>query len=28
VSVRSALSTEEIVIDAGPAIFAEAFGDR
>jgi ABC-type Mn2+/Zn2+ transport system permease subunit len=28
VPVRSALNTREIVIDAGPKIFAEAFGDR
>jgi hypothetical protein len=26
VRVRSALSTEELVIDAGPPIFADAFG--
>ncbi|HKA15216.1 MAG TPA: metal ABC transporter permease [Myxococcota bacterium] len=28
VRVRSALTTEEILVDAGPAIFADAFGDR
>jgi ABC-type Mn2+/Zn2+ transport system permease subunit len=28
VPVRSALNTREIVIDAGPRIFADAFGDR
>jgi ABC-type Mn2+/Zn2+ transport system permease subunit len=28
IPVRSALSTEEIVVDAAPKIFADAFGDR
>ena len=28
VSVRSALNTREILVDAAPKIFAEAFGDR
>jgi ABC-type Mn2+/Zn2+ transport system permease subunit len=28
VPVRSALNTREILVDAGPAIFAEAFGNR
>jgi len=28
VSIRSALSMQEILLDAGPAIFADAFGER
>jgi hypothetical protein len=28
VPLRSALSAQEVLIDAGPAIFAEAFGSR
>ena len=28
VAVRSALTEQEVLLDAGPAIFAEAFGSR